>query len=57
MKILKEIGRKEKIMKKTTYITTEEKEKCRRVAEAFTELYELTDTVVMDAGEYGLVKI
>jgi hypothetical protein len=57
MKILKEIGRKDKVMKKTTYITTEEKEKCRRVAEAFTELYELTDTVVMDAEEYGLVKI
>lgn len=44
-------------MEKTIYITTEEKEKCQRVTEAFTELYELMDTVVVDAGKYGFVKL
>lgn len=39
------------------YITNEEQIKCRRVAEAFAELYELTDTVVVDLGKYGFVKL
>lgn len=39
------------------YITEEEKEKCRRVADAFSELYELTDAIVVDVGKYGFVKL
>lgn len=44
-------------MKRKAYITDEEREKCRRVAEAFAELYELVDTVVVDAGRYGFIKL
>nr|WP_300837742.1 hypothetical protein [uncultured Acetatifactor sp.] len=44
-------------MKKETYITNEEREKCRLVANAFKELYESTDIVVVDAGIYGFVKL
>lgn len=39
------------------YITDEERKKCQNVAEAFRELYELTDVVVVDAGKYGFVKL
>ncbi len=45
------------MMKKEEYITDEEREKCRRVADAFAELYEQTDIIVLDAGEYGFVKL
>lgn len=38
-----------------TYITEEQREKCRKVAEAFTELYELTDVMAVDAGRFGFV--
>ena len=44
-------------MGKEVYITDEERKKCRNVADAFRELYELTDVVVVDAGKYGLVKL
>lgn len=44
-------------MKKDTYISIEEQEKCRKVADAFTELYEKEDIVVLDAGKYGYVKL
>lgn len=44
-------------MKKDTYISKEEQEKCRKVAEAFKELYEREDIVVLDAGKYGYVKL
>ena len=44
-------------MKKDTYISIEEREKCRKVADAFTELYEKEDIVVLDAGKYGYVKL
>lgn len=44
-------------MENEVYITEEEREKCRRVADAFSELYELTDTVVVDVGKYGFVKL
>lgn len=40
-------------MKKDTYISKEEQEKCRKVAEAFKELYEREDMIVLDAGKYG----
>ena len=44
-------------MGEEVYITDEERKKCRNVAEAFRELYELTDVVVVDAGKYGFVKL
>jgi len=40
------------------YITDEEYEKCRKVADAFAELQnEDVDTVVADAGRYGFVRL
>ena len=44
-------------MDKQKFITDEEHEKCRKIADAFKELYEQTDTVVADAGRYGFVKL
>ena len=44
-------------MEKTIYITKEEQEKCRKVADAFTELYEIENILVMDAGRFGYVKL
>lgn len=44
-------------MEEKNYITDVEREKCRQVADAFSELYELTDTIVVDAGRYGFVKL
>ena len=41
------------------YITEEEREKCRRVIDAFAELYEMEDEdiLIIDAGRYGFVKL
>lgn len=39
------------------YITEEQRERCRKVADAFAELYELTDVVVADAGRFGFVRL
>ena len=44
-------------MEKQVYITEEERAKCKKVAEAFTELYEMADIVVVDVGRYGFVYI
>ena len=44
-------------MRKQIYISNEERKKCQKVAYAFTELYDLTDIVVSDAGKYGFVKL
>lgn len=44
-------------MEEKSYISMEERKKCRRVAAAFSEMYELTDVVVVDAGRYGFVKL
>lgn len=44
-------------MEQISYITDEEQKKCRQVADAFEELYEMTDTVVVDAGRFGFVKL
>ena len=44
-------------MERLTYITDEEKKKCRKVADAFAELYELTDVMVVDAGRFGFVRL
>ncbi len=43
-------------MEQKTYITEEEREKCRKVADAFVELEDV-DIVVVDAGRYGFVKL
>ena len=44
-------------MEKKIYITEEEREKCQKVAEAFAELYEMVDIVVLDVGRYGFVML
>jgi len=44
-------------MKKQAFITEEESRKCRKVADAFTEVYENDGTAVLDAGKYGFVKL
>ena len=46
-------------MEKQFYITDEEREKCRRVIDAFAELYEIEDEdiLLVDAGRYGFVKL
>ena len=40
-----------------TYITEEQRAECRKVADAFTELYDLTDVAVADAGRFGFVRL
>lgn len=37
------------------YITEEQRARCRKIADAFAELYDLTDVVVADAGRFGFV--
>ena len=46
-------------MKKKVYITEEEREKRRKVIDAFAELYEIEDEdmLVVDVGRYGFVKL
>ncbi|MDE6619903.1 MAG: hypothetical protein K2K74_05310 [Lachnospiraceae bacterium] len=44
-------------MTKRTFITDYERESCRKVADAFAELYEQVNIVVKDAGKYGFVKL
>ena len=46
-------------MEKTVYITKEEQEKCRKVIDAFAELYEIEDEdiLLVDVGRYGFVKL
>ncbi|MDE7332016.1 MAG: hypothetical protein K2O16_07190 [Lachnospiraceae bacterium] len=46
-------------MEKKAYITEEEQEKCRKVIDAFAELYEIEDEdiLLVDAGRYGFVKL
>lgn len=51
-------NKKEKNMKRNMYITDEEREKCRKVADAFAELEkEDMDIIVADAGRYGFVRL
>ena len=42
---------------KEKYITDDEREKCKKVADAFAELYEIENIFVVDAGRYGFVKL
>ena len=44
-------------MEKKIYITEEEREKCGKVAEAFAELYEMENILVMDVGRFGYIKL
>lgn len=44
-------------MEKQIYITEEERRKCQKVVDAYAELYEKEDIVVLDAGKYGFVKL
>lgn len=40
-----------------SYITDEEQKKCRKVMNAFQELYEQEEVAVMDTGRFGFVKV
>ena len=42
-------------MEKQIYITEEERAKCQKVADAFAELYEMADILVVDVERYGFV--
>lgn len=44
-------------MEKQVYITEEERAKCPKVADAFAELYEMENMVVLDVGRYGFVEL
>ena len=44
-------------MEKQVYIIEEERAKCQKVADAFAELYEMENIVVLDAGRYGFVEL
>ena len=44
-------------MYKKQYITDEEKTNCQKVADAFAEIYEDEDFIVLNAGKYGFVKL
>ena len=44
-------------MEKQVYITEEERAKCKKVAKAFTKLYEMADIVVVDVGRYCFVML
>ncbi len=44
-------------MEKQVYITEEERAACQRVVDAFVELYEMENIVVLDAGRYGFVEL
>ena len=40
-----------------SYITDIERERCKKVAAAYAELYELENILVLDVGRYGFVKL
>ena len=42
---------------KQVYIIQEERAKCQKVVDAFAELYEMENIVVLDAGRYGFVEL
>lgn len=44
-------------MEKKVYITEEERVKCKKVADAFAELYEMADIAVVDVDRYGFVML
>jgi hypothetical protein len=44
-------------MEKQVYITEEERAKCQKVVDAFAELYEMENIVVLDVGRFGFVEL
>lgn len=42
---------------KKNYITDIERERCKKVAAAYAELYEIENIVVLDVGRFGFVKL
>ena len=44
-------------MEKKIYITEEERAKCQKVADAFAELYEMKNIMMIDVGRYGFVEL
>ncbi len=42
---------------KKIFISDREHKKCKQVANAFTELYKKENTIALDAGKYGFVKL
>ena len=42
---------------KKVYVTEEERISCRKVMEAFSEMYEEQDIIVVEAGNYGFVRL
>ena len=44
-------------MEKQVYNTEEERAKCQKVADAFAELYEMENIVVLDVGRYGFLEL
>ncbi|MCM1345318.1 MAG: hypothetical protein NC246_15965 [Muribaculaceae bacterium] len=48
---------KEVVVVQETYISKEEREKCRRVMDAFSGKFEDEDLLVFDGGRYGFVKV
>ena len=44
-------------MENKVYITKEEQKRCKKVVDAFTELYEMANIVVVDVGRYGFVML
>ncbi len=44
-------------MEKQAYITDDEMDKCQKVIDVFTELFENEDLVVLNAGRFGFVKL
>ena len=44
-------------MEKQVYITEEERVKCQKMVDAFAELYEIENIVVLDAGRYGFIEL
>lgn len=44
-------------MEKQIYITEEERAKCQKVVDAFAELYEMENIVVLDVGRFGFVEL
>ena len=52
----RELGRRWRKMQES-FISDEEREKCRKVAEAFREALADEDLVVLDAGRFGFVKL
>lgn len=47
------LNRRERI----DYISDEERERCRRVVDAYAEFYEIEDIFIVDAKRYGFVKL